>query len=76
MDFKKFVKSAAGFVVDSAKDSIQGQVRDYEKYSVKYSQMSDEQLQRRFDKGGWHSQAEMKAFKEEIDARGIHLKKR
>lgn len=50
MDFKKFAKSAAGFVVDSAKDSIQTQARDYEKYSVKYSQMSDEQLQRRFDK--------------------------
>lgn len=75
MNFKNIVKNVGGFVVDTAKSEYQHQVSDYEKYGSIFANMSDEQLQKRFDRGNWHGQGELRAFKEEIDARGIHLKK-
>lgn len=80
MDFKKLMKGAssvamstAGYMVKEAQKKSQKEAEDYEKYSIRFSRMSDDQLRARYIKKNWSGMGEVRAFKDEIDQRGLTL---
>lgn len=80
MDFKKLMKgassvakSAAGYVANEVQKTAQKDAEDYEKYSQRYSRMSDDELRARYARKKWSGTGEIKAFKDELDYRGISL---
>lgn len=66
-------KSAAGYVANEVQKTAQKDAEDYEKYSIRFSRMSDDQLRARYIKKNWSGMGEVRAFKDEIDQRGLTL---
>lgn len=80
MDFKKLAKGAANvamgtarYVSNEVQKTAQKDAEDYEKYSQRFSRMSDDELRARYARKNWSGRGEIKAFKDELDYRGISL---